>query len=199
MDLKIKRKQIMKRMAMLFALIVSGIIFSNCEGPEGPPGPTVYPYVTDIKLNFDGDLNANIASQLVRHDVKLYQGDVVLIFVMEDTDNEGNPIWSPLPQRYFVYDNATQQDEELEYIYNYGVNDFEIIARATAPLDIFNGNGSHPGFLKNMIFRIIYVPGADPVQKFNSTNSSNSEIHSLSYDEVVAKYNLQNINVVKKY
>jgi|GEM_PF-2736464 len=204
----------MKKIMLLCAVVVGSLFTMSCEGPRGPqgmPGPqgpegpggggAEYAKVFEYHLSFNQDLNANIATQLVKHPTELYLGDAVFIFVLDSTDDKGKPIWSPLPIRYFVLDEDTQKDEELEYIYNYGPADFEIIARATAPLGMFNGrpgSADNPGYVTNMIFRVVYIAGKDPVQKSTAVKSTADE-KPLSYDELLLKYNLTKSPVKKMY
>lgn len=200
---------------MLVCAVVLGSLFTtSCEGPRGPqgmPGPSgpegpagggaEYAKVFEYHLSFNQNLNTNIAKQVVKHPTEMYLGDAVFIYVLDRTDEKGDPIWTPLPIRYFVQDNVTQQDEELEYIYNYGAVNFEIIARATAPLGLFNGTpGSEkdPGYVTNMIFRVVYVAGTDPVQK-NAAVKAVADEKPLSYDELLLKYNLTKSPVKKMY
>ena len=197
----------MKKLMLLFAVVVGSLFTVSCEGPRGPQGPQgpqgpgggenglakIYEY----HLSFNQDLNANIAGQIVKHPIKVYLGDIVMIYVLDGVDKDKNPLWSPLPMRYFVEDQATGQDEELEYIYNFGLKDFEIVARATAPLGLFNGTpGSKDdvGYVTDMIFRVVYVAGDDPIQKKMSTTTDKKV---LSYEDMLLKYNLTKAPIEK--
>ncbi|AJA69979.1 hypothetical protein HX045_05525 [Myroides odoratimimus] len=190
----------MKKIAMLFAFVATSLLV-GCEGstgPQGPPGPTMYPYVEEIKLSFTKDLTSTIQGQLIKHPNGFVDGDLVFVFIADKFSNDGKPLFSPLPTRYFV--DVDKVEKELEYSYNYSPYDTEIVARANAPLGFFNGDGDkHEGFIKNMIFRIVYIPGSTPVIGTKSDNSKESEKTSLSYEEVVRKYNLEDVKVVKKY
>lgn len=201
----------MKKIMLLCAVVVGSLFTLSCEGPrgsqgmpgpEGPPGDGAeYANIFEYHLSFNQNLDSNIADQVVKHPTKVYLGDAVMIYVLEETDKNGSPIWSPLPMRYFVENTATQKDEELEYIYNYGLDDFKIIARATAPLGLFNGTpGSKDdlGYVTDMIFRVVYIPGKDPVQK-NAAIKTTAEEKPLSYDELLLKYDLTKSPVKKMY
>ena len=136
--------------------------------------------------------------EFIKHPNGFVDGDLVFVFIADKFSNDGKPLFSPLPTRYFV--DVDKVEKELEYSYNYSPYDTEIVARANAPLGFFNGDGDkHEGFIKNMIFRIVYIPGSTPVIGTKSDNSKESEKTSLSYEEVVRKYNLEDVKVVKKY
>lgn len=187
----------MKKLIFLVTCVISGLFITSCEGPQGPQGPpggNEYANIFEYRLNFDKNLNNTFAENTVKHPIKVYDGDVLLIYILRETDKHNNPIWEPLPKRYFVSSQGNQY--ELEYTYNFGLNDFQIIADADAPLRLFNGNGKDDiGVLHDMIFRVVYIGGENPIFRTNSIKTvSNSP---LSYEAAVAKYNLQNIEVVK--
>lgn len=187
----------MKKIIMLFAIVLGGLL-ASCEGPEGPQGPTGgydYANIFEYRLNFDRNLNNTSATNAVNHPLKVYSGDIMLVYVMRETDKNNNPIWEPLPKRYFVANQGNQY--ELEYTYNFGLNDFQIVADADGPLRLFNGNGGNDlGVLHDMIFRVVYIGGNNPVFKTLSGDTV-SEAKPLSYEEAVAKYNLKDVPVVK--
>ncbi|MCS4239041.1 hypothetical protein M2306_000394 [Myroides gitamensis] len=191
----------MKKLILVCTIVLGALFTVSCEGPrgpQGPPGGNDIANVFEYHLNFNQNLNANIASQIVKHPTKVYLGDAVFVYVLEKTDKNGDPIWSPLPMRYFVENTTTQKDEELEYIYNFGLDDFEIVARATAPLGMFNGipgDKNNPGYVTDMIFRVVYVAGKDPIQRNAAVQSK--DVAPLSYDELLLKYNLTNSPVKK--
>jgi len=194
----------MKKLMLLCAVVLGSLFTISCEGPrgpQGPPGGNEYPYVMDIRLSFDKNLKENVASNVVRNPIELFLGDVALIYIKDGETKRGEPIWAPLPIRYFVSDSETKKDEELEYLYNFSPDDFEIIARATVPLDFFanvNGPNGPMNYVRNQEFRVVYIPGLNPVKK-NAMNAVQGEEKPLSYDEAVVKYNLQNVEVHKRY
>lgn len=194
----------MKKIMLICTVVLGSLFTMSCEGPRGPQGPqggNEYPYVMDIRLSFDKNLNEHVASNFVTHPIDLHIGDVVLIYIKDGTTKKGDPIWTPLPIRYFVNDAATQKDEELEYLFNFAPEDFEIIARATVPLDFF-ANASGPNgpmnYIRNQEFRVVYIPALDPIKRTTS-QSVKEEVKPLSYDDAVVKYNLQNVEIHKKY
>ncbi|MGG5506683.1 MULTISPECIES: hypothetical protein [unclassified Myroides] len=188
----------MKKLMLLCAVVIGSLFAASCEGPRGPKGDGEFSNVFEYRLSFNQNLNANIATQVVRHSIPVYLGDMVAIYVMEETDKNGDPIWAPLPIRFFVEDSAAQKDEELEYVYNYGLDDFKITARATAPLGLFNGSKKDPGYVTDMIFRVVYIEGKDPIQRSNATAIA-EDLQPLSYDELLLKYNLTKAPVKKMY
>lgn len=197
----IKKIIIMKKIFGIALLMVGALFLGSCEGSDGPQGPPGPPgtgelaQVFETKIDFSNDLNTLQSSSIIKNPVKVYDGDFVLVYVLEGATKDNLPIWSPLPKRYFVTDESTNKEEELEYSFNFSRYDVEINAGATAPFRLFNGDGKgHPGFVKDMVFRIIYVPGADPNTKSKSVKSDKKR---LTYEEAIVKYNLQNVEVTK--
>lgn len=196
----------MKKIAMLFAFVATTLLAVGCEGPsgpQGPPGPSVYPYVMEKSISFDDKPNDAVAPRAFSHPVRVYDGDVLLVYILDGnvTDNNGNkyPTWTPLPKRYFRTNIDTKIEHELEYTYNFSLVDFEIVASSDTNLGFFRDN--QPGdinYLKNRTFRIVYVPGADPQMKSNSVKSTDAKT-TLSYEEAVRKYNLEGVKVIKNY
>ncbi|MDR0194335.1 MAG: hypothetical protein LBI73_04375 [Myroides sp.] len=197
----------MKKIAMLFAFVATTLLAAGCEGPsgpQGPPGPNIFPHVQEVKLSFDQNLESKFQSQSVKHPVELYKGDVVLVYVMDSQDSNGNPVWSPLPRRFFVdvLEGGSEVRKELEYSYVFSPSNVLIEALADAPLKHFNGSGKvgDLGYLKNMYFRLVYIPGQDPQRQSNNVSKSVEEGNTtLSYEEAVRKYNLEGVKVVKNY
>lgn len=187
----------MKKLILLVTCVITGLFITSCEGPQGPQGPpggNDYANIFEYHLNFDKNLNNTQSENTIKHPIKVYSGDVLLIYVLRETDKNGNPIWESLPKRYFVTNQGIPY--ELEYTYNFGLNDFQIIADANGPLRLFNGNGGNDiGVLHDMIFRVVYIGGKNPVFKTNNIKAMDNS--PLSYEAAVAKYNLQNVEVVK--
>lgn len=194
----------MKKLILVCTVVLGALFTVSCEGPrgpQGPPGGNEFPYVMDIRLSFDKNLEATMATNVVANPIELFLGDVVLIYIKEGETKRGEPIWAPLPIRYFVQDAETKKDEELEYTFNFSPDDIEIIASATLPLDFFanaEGPNGRINYVRNREFRVVYVPGLNPEKK-NTVNAVQNEVKSLSYDEAVVKYNLQKAEVHKKY
>lgn len=197
----IKKIIIMKKIFGIALLMVGALFLGSCEGSDGPQGPPGPPgagelaQVFETKIDFSTNLDENKVVKEVKNPIEVFKGDYVLVYVLEGATKDNLPIWSPLPKRYFVTDESINKEEELEYSFNFSVYDVQIAASATTNLRLFNGDGKgHPGFVKDMVFRIIYVPGADPNTKSRSVKSDQKR---LTYEEAIVKYNLQNVEVTK--
>ena len=92
----------MKKILTLFA-VVGLIVFSSCEGPEGPPGlDAQLPPVIDVN-------NVNFASngdgEVIGFGFTLYPGDIVLAYRATGVAN-GSTVWTQIPESHY-YDNGT--------------------------------------------------------------------------------------------
>ncbi|ALU27219.1 MULTISPECIES: hypothetical protein [Myroides] len=192
----------MKKIAMLFAFVATSLLV-GCEGstgPQGPPGPPgvgEFPYVMETTLSFDKNLNDSYLTLPVKHPVELFKGDVILVFIKDVDSSSKEPRWYALPKKFYTKVDGVEKD--LEYSYAFSPDQVDIIAEANAPLINFNGNNTTPSVLRNQVFRIMYIPGADPKIRNNSLNVSTKGATTLSYEEAVRKYNLEDVKVVKKY
>lgn len=195
----------MKKIAMLFAFVATSLLV-GCEGatgPQGPPGPTMYPYVLEKRISFDDKPNDGLVEHAFNHPIKVYDGDVLLVYILDGSVSNGNtnfPKWTPLPMSYYRTNTDTNIEHQLEFTYNFSVLDFAVVASSDRDLGFFRANS--PGdidYLKNRTFRIVYIPGANPEMKTNTIKSKRTGGTTLSYEEVVRKYNLENVKVVKDY
>lgn len=191
----------MKKLSLIVAFITGALFLGSCEGPTGPegkPGPAIYPEIFEYSFSFDGDLDKNVVGYLQQAPVKVYEGDIVLAYIMTDVTKDNKRIWTPMPYRYFVTDIDTNKEEELEFTYNFSPYDIEITASASTKLRLFNGDAQGKNsLLKDRVFRVAYIPAQNPRQVNKSVEGKNVRT-PLSYEEAVAKYNLQNVTVKKQ-
>ncbi|WP_121964721.1 hypothetical protein [Myroides sp. N17-2] len=201
----------MKKIAMLFAFVASSLLIVGCEGstgPQGPPGPSIFPYVMETRLSFDGKPNDAVVGHAFTHPVKVYDGDVLLVYILDGsvTDNQGTkfPVWTPLSKSYYKTNSDTKIEHQLEFSYNFSVLDYEIVASSDRDLGFFRAQNSNEiPYLVDRTFRIVYIPGANPKSNTKSVKANNDTKSSgnttLSYEEAVRKYNLEDVKVVKNY
>lgn len=141
-------------MKKLIFTLVCAVVFSACEGDQGPPGPAG-PYVVgtvfeidNVYFNPGNDYSfLGFYYDYIPANIEIYPSDVVLIYLYEGTDN-GNDIWSLMPQTFYLDGGAI-----AEYNYNHTVNDFQIFLSGNVNLDTLP-----PEFTQNQIFRIAILP-----------------------------------------
>lgn len=174
----------MKRILLFFVAI--GIIsMQSCtinEGTSGRDGldgqDAPLSEVFELKnVNFTNSGNGYQIYQTLNP--KIYASDVILIYRLSGFVNNNNtiPVWQPIPRTLFL----TQG--ELDYDFDFSKQDFTIYAGGTFNLAL------QPTFINNQTFRIVIVPGAFSNRSVNLTQ--------MSYEEVLAKYNINDAVVTQ--
>ncbi|WP_125719211.1 hypothetical protein [Flavobacterium ustbae] len=169
----------MKKILTLFA-VIGLIAFSSCEGPEGPPGPPGEELVAQVIDVNNVNFASNGEGEVINFGFTLFPGDVALAYRATGTAN-GGTVWSPIPESHY-YDDGTLF---FTYKFNFSRVDFELY------LDGFELNTVPANLRTNQKFRIVVVPGNDPLISNKSVNAKNY----LDYNTVIAKYNIDDSKV----
>ncbi len=152
----------MKKFALLL-LVLPAFIFSACEGDPGPPGPPGFDGVNILGAVFE--VNANFDSNNgfrnffnYPNNVEVFDSDVVLVYLLEETTPDGLDVWSLLPQTFFT--------PEGTLIYNF---DYTAVDASVYLFGDFDLNFLGPEFTNNQIFRIAIIPAdfAENLDTFN--------------------------------
>lgn len=152
----------MKKILTLFA-VVGLIIFTSCEGPDGPPGldaplPQAFTVnnvnlvrVTNNQYEFTRTFNQYVGGDL-------YNDETVLIYRKTGTTNAGAPVWQLLPN-VINYDNGDIAD----YFFDYSKEDFLITVTASFNL------ATEPSLINSQTFRVVISP-SDLIAGVNKNN-----------------------------
>ena len=149
---KVPEKNTMKNL-LLFLAITSSIIFSSCDGQEGPPGEpgiNILGQVFEVSIDFN---TGNNFGQLVTFpsNIEVFESDVVLVYLLTDVVPDGNggtlDVWSQLPQTFFPAQGT------LLYTFDHTFIDAKIFLDANFNLSLLG-----PQFTNDQIFRIAIVP-----------------------------------------
>lgn len=138
----------MKKLILAFTLI-GALVFQGCTGPAGPPGRdgiNIEAEVFEVTRSFGP---GNNYSSLIPLNPPILQSDVVLVYLLWDTDGPQVPIWRMMPQ--------TIQLDEGDLIYNFDFTRFDVslfLSSADFPLSILG-----PQWTQNQTFRIVLLPG----------------------------------------
>ncbi|MDX6188389.1 hypothetical protein SGQ83_03430 [Flavobacterium sp. Fl-318] len=172
----------MKKILTLFA-VVGLIVFSSCEGPEGPPGQNGFDapiaFVTETTTDFVGpnyDKNVSLTGML--------SGDNILVYELVSASNEADR-WALLPQIYY-FSNGT---ETAQYNFTFSKNNVRIFIKGS----LSDLSGLPSSFTTKKTFRIVIIPGDDDINAKKST----SKADYLDYNAVIKKYNIDDSNVKK--
>ena len=169
----------MKR--ILFLFVAAGMTFlAGCEGPQGPPGmqgpqgpPGTGSGSAEVYEIFDIDF-VNTQDGYVYYEQlnpQLLLEDSVLMYRLSGTINSQTPIWQLIPRTLYL------QQGELDYDYDFSLEDFTIYAGGTYNLALT------PSYINNQTFRIVIIPGY-----FSRTTSA---VDFNDYDAVIKAYGLE--------
>lgn len=176
----------MKRIFLLLAM-VGMTAFQSCSDDD-----TADQQDTDtIALVFDINRDFSSAGEIVFpfEPNEVFSGDVVLVYWMETTTN-GNPVWRLIPQDFFFPNNEYPGVTGF-LTYNFDFSTTEAIIYADSDINL----AAIPTFTQDQIFRIVVVPGLNPVQA-RGTNASN--LDTKDYEAVAKAFGIKESNVVKR-
>ena len=137
-------------MKHVFLTLVSlNLLFSSCQGPEGPPGVTgvnILGKVIEVSIDLD---QSNSYQQVVTLplDVEVFESDAILVYRHEGIFDTAD-IWTPLPTTYFDAGGGT-----FLYTFNHTYFDVKFFLDGN-----FNLNTLGPEWTQNQLFRIAIVP-----------------------------------------
>ncbi|QGK75011.1 hypothetical protein GIY83_13310 [Flavobacterium sp. SLB02] len=181
---KLKKIKIMKKILTLFA-VVGLIVFSSCEGDQGPPGESVAANVFEVeKVNFSATANSDFDFNFKS---RIFPGDVVLVYRYAGFSPTTNlDVWTILPDSHYYTDGGLY----FSYKFDFTQDDVKIY---TEGLDLI-ANPIPADLRTNQIFRIVVVPGNNPIV---TTAKSINKADYSDYYAVIKKYGIDDSNVKK--
>lgn len=141
----------------LFLAVSATLLFTSCEGPEGPqgePGGLVYGQVFETSVNFQYDApSGTFTSPFVSFPVEVYESDVILAYRFEGSEivnGTSVDIWNPLPRSFFYQDGTS---DIFEYSFNHTFFDVQFVIDGNFDLTQLGTD-----FTSNQFFRIAVIP-----------------------------------------
>ncbi|PIE50856.1 MAG: hypothetical protein CSA38_01040 [Flavobacteriales bacterium] len=104
----------------------------------------------------------------------LVGSDMLLIYRMSDTTNNGSPVWQQIPRTLYL------SQGELDYDFDFSRDDIRIMAGGNYDIS------TTPAFLENQTFRIVIVPGS---------TTGTSRMDFSDYEAVAEHFNLKNVKI----
>ncbi|WP_053991301.1 hypothetical protein [Mangrovimonas sp. TPBH4] len=159
-------------MKKLFALLMfTSLLFTACEGDQGPPGPPGQDGVYFVGQSFERTMDLTSANNYqttveIPLSIDLYESDMVLVYRLIG-QVDGYDVWKLLPETIYTSSGEFQYNFEHNFDYVTIFMDFS----AT-----FNFNELLPSDTLDQIFRIVILP-------VDFVNSSNIDV--TNYDEVM--------------
>lgn len=166
----------MKKLFPFLLLFITSFILLNCKEDDEVQVHVDYPAVYDLR-NVNFSYNATDGwtyGQSFKN--PLLDQDYVVIF--RQTGTSGNaPVWQQIPRTLYL------DQGELDYDFDFSKNDFMIYAGGTYDLS------TTPQYLNNQTFRVVLVPAV------YGKNATLEDLKKLSYEEIIAKYNIDESKV----
>lgn len=161
----------MKRLITFIS--VFALLFTACEGPQGPPG---FDGVNFVGQSFERTVNLidpeYRAEILIPSGIELFESDMVLVYHLIDTDDDGFDIWRLLPDTVY-----TDDGQEFQYNFEHNFDFVDVFIEAPSTFDF---NSLLPGDTIDQTFRVVILP----VDFINSENINVSDFNSvMSYVE----------------
>lgn len=166
----------MKKLFPFLLLFITSFILFNCKEDDEVQVQVDYPAVYDLR-NVNFSYNATDGWTYRQSFTKpLLDQDYVVIF--RQTGTSGNaPVWQQIPRTLYL------DQGELDYDFDFSKNDFMIYAGGTYDLS------TTPQYLNNQTFRVVLVPAVF------GKNATLEDLKKLSYEEIIAKYNIDESKV----
>lgn len=131
---------------LIFLATISTLIFTSCEGDQGPPGIDGGQIVSgafEIDVNFT---SANNFSFVEEYGFDVFPSDVTLVYILWETI-DGQDIWRLIPQIVILPEGT------LIYNYDFTQTDVRFFLDGTIDFNILD-----PSFTQNQVFRVVVVP-----------------------------------------
>jgi len=161
--------------SLLFFVTISTLLFTACEGDQGPPGePGINILGQVFEVNATFSQNNNFQQNFVfPSNIEVFESDVVLVYWLEEVVPDGNggslDVWSQLPQTIYLDGGGS-----FQYTFNHTFLDALLFLQGDIDLTTL-GNG----FTNDQVFRIAIVPS-----EFGTTNlSMEALLQSMSVSE----------------
>jgi len=142
----------MKRILSL--IVLTSLFFVSCssdgdQGPQGPPGEDGIDIVAEAfevtGVNFNGSEYSVFAE--IPSNIEVLPTDSVLVYWLEEVDDNGNDVWSLMPQTIYF------DDGQFQYTYNHTDFDVNIFLQGNIDLDTLGDR-----YTQNQVFKVVVLP-----------------------------------------
>ena len=166
-------------------IVLASLFFASCssDGDRGPQGPPGEDGINILGQSFETpavDFNDPDYSIFVEipSDIEILPSDIVLVYWLEDVDDNGNDIWTLTPQTIYL------DEGQFQYTYNHTDFDVNIFLQANIERSIIDDF-----YTQDQIFRIVVLP-VDEIQ--------GSNLDVSNYQNLKASINLKESNTKAK-
>ncbi|WP_300435307.1 hypothetical protein [Christiangramia sp.] len=139
---------------ILSLIVLTNLFFVSCssdgdQGPQGPPGEDGVNIVGQAFEVTDVDFNApdySIFAEIPAN-IEVLPSDSVLVYWLEDVDDDGNDIWSLIPQTIYF------DDGQFQYTYNHTDFDVNIFLQGNIDLATLGDR-----YAQDQVFKVVILP-----------------------------------------
>ena len=138
---------------LLSFITVFALLFTACEGPQGPPGfegPQGLPGQngeTALAFEITTNFNAPNFSHEEPYGFTVFPDEITLVYILWETLNDGSRVWRLMPQTV-IFDNGD------DLVYNFDFTTQEVL--------LFLEGSNLPAlgneWTQNQTFRIVVIP-----------------------------------------
>ena len=137
---------------ILSLLFISTLLFTSCEGDQGPPGfdgvdgldgGLIVSSAFEIEVNFN---QANNYQIIEAYGFDVFEFDVTLVYILWEIV-DGQDIWRLVPQSVEFIDGT------LTYNYDFTQNDVRLFLDGTTDFSILTSE-----WTQNQVFRVVVIP-----------------------------------------
>jgi hypothetical protein len=177
----------MKKLLIPF-IFAAAVLFQSCTGPRGPQGPAGLDGPIGQTFEIEGfNFNSGNDWQLRRTfssaDVGLAESDIVLVYILWDVTDGGDPIWRLMPQ-------AIDMPRGILYNFDFTPVDFTIFIDAPASVNLSSLAST---VTQNQTFRIVALPS----NWSNAKMSAEEQVDYSDYNAVKAYFKLDESKIKK--
>lgn len=161
---------------ILLTLATAVVLFTSCEGPQGPPGLdgiNILGQTFERTVNFQFNNQTGLQENLVTIPsfIEVYESDAILVYRLDGQLPNNVKLWSLIPQNFFLSEGRI-----IQYVYNHTF--FDILLMIDGNFDMATVPSN---FTQNQTFRFVVVPS-----EFATTSGVN--VHD--YHAVMSALNL---------
>jgi hypothetical protein len=137
---------------ILSLLFVSALLFTSCEGDQGPPGfdgldgldgGLIVSSAFEIEVDFN---QANNYEIIEPYGFEVFPFDVTLVYILWET-SDGQDIWRLVPQSVEFLDGT------LTYNFDFTQSDVRLFLDGTTDFSLLA-----PEWTQNQVFRVVVIP-----------------------------------------
>lgn len=160
---------------LLFTLATIAILFTSCEGPQGPrglDGINILGQTFERTVNFQFNFESGLQESLVTFPsfVEVYESDAILVYRLDGQLPNNVDLWSLIPQNFFLSEGRI-----IQYVYNHSFFDAQLMIDGNFDLATVPSS-----FTQNQTFRFVVVPSDFATQTGVDINDYNAVMNAIN-------------------